>query len=188
MTMIPADALPPVVLGNQAVRLYLVGASIDLCGPYGCYATEGHLTALLGALRADQRDRVLYPHMGEVMLATMNKKLDEYMAKYRADVEEAARVLDEERSLRLSERDHWIAIGERIAALRIELRRARYRREQLDLPLSIREQDEPRIERWATPEEVAEWQSGADAKIVELERQIEELRSGAPLPTWGAQP
>lgn len=54
-----SEELPPVVIGTQAVRLYLVGAGFDLRGPYGCYATAGHLAALLAALPAATLKHVL---------------------------------------------------------------------------------------------------------------------------------
>jgi len=72
-----------------------------------------------------------------------------------------------------------VEIGEKMAALRHELGRARYNREQLDYgPLIVRMNDDVsdnNRDRWATPEEVATWKSDADATVRKLEEEIQKL-------------
>lgn len=88
------------------------------------------------------------------------------------------RELEECRSVE-GERAKWIAVGESVAALRIELRRAKHDREMLNNPMWVRISDEPRRERAVTDEERAKWQAEADAKVAGLEQKIAALLSGA---------
>ncbi len=66
--------------------------------------------------------------------------------------------------------------GQKIAALQRDLNRALHQRQQLEYPLSIIIQDEPRKERRATPEEVQSWKTTADVTVQRLKDEIAQLK------------